>query len=199
MYTHRLQPMPIISTVVDKKSTLPITSQPIEYGFHRMFLGICLIARFQEAICHLSFVEGSDKKKTLDYLVQRWPGVPLSEASQITGETLRKALSAWQEDDATRSIKVLLKGTPFQSLVWKALLTLPRGTTRSYGEIANQIRRPQAARAVGQAVGDNPIALLIPCHRVIYQGRRIGGYRWGLRRKKRLLVHENPALNLGEV
>ncbi len=83
-----------------------------------------------------------------------------------------------------------LRGTPFQRRVWDELRAIPAGTTRSYGEIAARIGKPRAARAVGAAVGANPVSLLVPCHRALRTGGALGGYRWGLGRKRRLLELE---------
>jgi len=89
-----------------------------------------------------------------------------------------------------RSIQVLLKGTRFQVKVWEALLRIPEGTAVSYGELAKVVGRPGASRAVGNAVGKNPIAYLIPCHRVLRSSGQISGYRWGETRKRAILARE---------
>jgi AraC family transcriptional regulator of adaptative response/methylated-DNA-[protein]-cysteine methyltransferase len=83
-----------------------------------------------------------------------------------------------------------LRGTPFQRKVWDELRAIPAGATRSYGEIATRIGNPRAARAVGAAVGANPVSLLVPCHRAVRTGGALGGYRWGIERKRRLLELE---------
>ena len=83
-----------------------------------------------------------------------------------------------------------IRGTPFQLLVWRELLAIPEGSTRSYGEIAARIARPSAARAVGHANGSNPVSILIPCHRAIGANGDLTGYRWGLEIKKKLLAFE---------
>ena len=83
-----------------------------------------------------------------------------------------------------------VEGTAFQWAVWKALLRIPRGQTRSYGELAEQLGRPSASRAVARACASNPVAIVIPCHRVVRAGGEPGGYRWGVGRKKQLLARE---------
>ena len=87
-------------------------------------------------------------------------------------------------------IKIHIKGTDFQIKVWEALLKIPMGELSTYASIATSINNPNASRAVGSAIGDNPVAFIIPCHRVIQTGGGLGGYRWGLERKERLLASE---------
>jgi methylated-DNA-[protein]-cysteine S-methyltransferase len=88
-------------------------------------------------------------------------------------------------------------GTTFQKAVWRHLVTIPAGTTTTYGEVARRLRMPGASRAVGQAVGANPLPILIPCHRVLAAGSKLGGYSAGLRRKRWLLAHEGLAAREG--
>jgi methylated-DNA-[protein]-cysteine S-methyltransferase len=96
--------------------------------------------------------------------------------------------------DAIDSLQVGARGTPFQQAVWAQLRLIPVGTTISYGEMARRVGRPSAQRAVGMANGSNPIALIVPCHRVIRTGGALGGYGFGLDHKRWLLAHEAPAL-----
>jgi AraC family transcriptional regulator of adaptative response/methylated-DNA-[protein]-cysteine methyltransferase len=98
--------------------------------------------------------------------------------------------STGQPDDPQRPLGLLLKGTNFQIKVWNALLQIPRGRAVSYGDIAAHIGKPNAHRAVGTAVGANPIAWLIPCHRVLRKGGQLGGYRWGTTRKRAMIGWE---------
>ncbi|MEK9159344.1 MAG: methylated-DNA--[protein]-cysteine S-methyltransferase [Patescibacteria group bacterium] len=122
--------------------------------------GPCLIGMNKEGICELSFVDEV--------------GAALPEHSLFRGET------------PTLSIQ----GTPFQMKVWEALLKIPKGQTRSYADIARSVGSPKAVRAVGTACGKNKIAFLIPCHRVLASSGKLGGYRWGLDRKKAMLDWE---------
>jgi AraC family transcriptional regulator of adaptative response/methylated-DNA-[protein]-cysteine methyltransferase len=99
-------------------------------------------------------------------------------------------------DPRSRKVwRVAVTGTPFQLAVWRALVKIPFGATTTYGELAARLGRPGAARAVGQAVGANPIAVLIPCHRVLAANGRLGGYYWGPSCKRRLLQHEAALLS----
>jgi len=103
---------------------------------------------------------------------------------------LARQLFAEVPNSAKHRFSLYVRGTPFQVQVWRALLEIPAGEVSTYSEIATAIGRPTATRAVASAVGDNPIAWLIPCHRVIRKGGYLGGYRWGLPRKKVMLAWE---------
>jgi AraC family transcriptional regulator of adaptative response/methylated-DNA-[protein]-cysteine methyltransferase len=117
-----------------------------------------------------------------------WP-----EATIHTDHTLARKLvgSIFKQSDTPA---LLIRGTPFQLSVWRALLDIPEGKTTSYGELAASIRRPKASRAVGTAVGANRIAWLIPCHRVLRADGSIGGYRWGVDRKRAMLERESARI-----
>lgn len=106
------------------------------------------------------------------------------------GQCMEELEQYFQKKRASFSIPLRINGTPFQMRVWEALQTIPYGQTVSYGDIAKQIGCPKAVRAVGNAVGSNPITIVIPCHRVIRTGGGLGGYAWGIERKKWLLEHE---------
>lgn len=137
-----------------------------------------------------------------------WLGVHESDAfleSELRADYPRAELRAGNGDVQTLGRKILdyvlgdstelelpldIRATPFQSAVWSELCRIPRGATRSYGEIARRIGRPDASRAVGHANGSNPIAIVIPCHRAIGTNGSLTGYRWGIAYKRRLLEHE---------
>lgn len=165
----------------------------IRYGLQHTPFGKCLLATTERGICHLSFVEGSEGK-ALDALVADWSQARMIEdrraiaplAVRIFG---REALSS----PAAAPLKLHLRGTNFQLKVWEALLNIPAGAVTTYEQIAAGIGHPAALRAVGTAVGHNPIAYLIPCHRVIRKTGEFGNYRYGSARKKALLVKESVA------
>ncbi len=94
------------------------------------------------------------------------------------------------EPEAANEIRVVLRGTNFQLKVWQALLNIPTGSTVTYGDIANAIGKPTSSRAVGNAVGGNPVAFVIPCHRVLRESGALGGYRWGADKKQAILAWE---------
>lgn len=164
----------------------------LRYSFRESPFGECLVAETPRGICHLGFVDGDDKGSALEALRNNWKEATIREDSQA-GRKAVKQLFAPAQGTEQESIKVLLKGTNFQLKVWEALLRIPKGAVVSYGNIANAVGCPNAHRAVGTAVGQNPVAYLIPCHRVLRASGEIGGYRWGTARKRVLLATEGAA------
>lgn len=153
--------------------------ESIEYGYEESPFGRCLICTQKGAVVHLSF--GS----TLEEAKMNFPETPFIEKSQ---SSLIEAIFC---SGVTPSL--LLKGTAFQLEVWSCLMQIPRGTTWSYEEVAQCIGKKSAVRAAASAVARNPIAYLIPCHRVIRKSGALGQYRWGTPLKKRLLEHESTS------
>jgi len=162
----------------------------IEYGFHSTPFGECLIATTQRGICFLSFVEDEvTRESTLNILRNTWQNALLRERPSMTILKVNRIFSSSTFAEHG-PIKVLLQGTNFQLKVWEALLSIPRGAVTSYKALSGAIGHPGASRAVGNAVGDNPVAYLIPCHRVLRASGEIGGYRWGTPRKRAILALE---------
>ena len=173
----------------------------IRYGLHPTPFGECLIATTERGICHLSFVQTSEGN-TIDTLVADWKQAKMIEDYNITAPLIARIfpdistrLSATPETDsafykADQRLRLHLRGTNFQIKVWEALLNIPTGSVTTYEHIAAQIGNPNALRAVGTAVGHNPIAVLVPCHRVIRKAGDFGNYRYGTARKKALLTRE---------
>jgi len=160
----------------------------ILWGFHGSPFGECLVGTTPLGICWISFVNrpGEDP---LDEFRRNWPSARLVEEAGETGRLAERVFGgerAW----AGSPLPILLHGTRFQIQVWRALLEIPDGAMTTYGAVAHAIGSPGAARAVGRAVGGNRIAYLIPCHRVIRSTGDIGGYRWGVARKKAMLGRE---------
>lgn len=153
----------------------------IEYSVHNTPFGGAFVAITRRGICKVAFLGEQGIEQELHDLAMRWPHAQLVESNEHTTPVVRRIFRPSKVAD--RPLSLLVAGTNFQVNVWKALLHIPSGTVTSYSVIAAAIGRPRAARAVGLAVGANPIALLIPCHRVIQQSGRLGGYRWGERRK----------------
>ncbi len=159
----------------------------IAYGFYKSLFGDILIAETGKGICDLNFV--TNRRKAVHDFKLRWKNADLVE---------KKGKQAAQVQDffnkrAVPQHKILLdmKGTDFQIKVWKALLKIPSGQLLSYGDVARMIGKPKATRAVGTAIGKNPIACVIPCHRVIRKTGEIGQYRWGRIRKSKLIAWES--------
>ncbi len=161
----------------------------IEYGTGDTPFGRCLLGITQRGICHLAFLDEAGEAPALSHLRKLWPRARLARNDQRAASHLSRAFQL-DRSKAGKPIDAWVRGTEFQINVWRALLTLPHGCLTSYGEIARHIGQPSAARAVGAAVGSNPIAYLIPCHRVIRQSGVIGDYRWGHGRKRTLIAWE---------
>ncbi|HUK99874.1 MAG TPA: methylated-DNA--[protein]-cysteine S-methyltransferase [Nitrospirota bacterium] len=159
----------------------------IHYGFHPSPFGVCFIAVTNRGICCLDFVEDCDREKIAENLKKQWRLALTREDSAITRRYIDQIFGCLTTDTV---LPLHLKGTNFQIKVWKALLNIPRGMIASYENVAGLIRKPQAIRAVSNAIAHNPVAFVIPCHRVIRKTGAMGGYRWGLARKKAILAWE---------
>lgn len=158
----------------------------IRYGIHPTPFGKCLIGVTERGICHLGFVDGNEGK-AVDNLVAHWQQADMAEDYRATAPLVNRI---FLDPKADSPLNLHLRGTNFQIKVWEALLNIPTGTVTSYEHIAAQIGNPRAVRAVGSAVGDNPIAYLIPCHRVIRKSGEFGNYLYGSARKKAILARE---------
>lgn len=158
----------------------------IHYGIHPTPFGKCLIATTERGICHLGFVDGSEGN-AIDTLVEHWKQATMIEDFKTTAPLVNRIFLNGQADD---KLKLHLRGTNFQIKVWEALLNIPTGALTTYEHIAARIGNPRAVRAVGSAVGDNPVAYLIPCHRVIRKSGEFGNYLYGSARKKAILARE---------
>jgi len=157
----------------------------IEWGVHATPFGKAFVAVTSRGICGLSFAE--NPKKALAEFKDQWSG---AEWKENPAGTLKIIYQLFGTGFRKGEIKVLLRGTEFQVKVWEALLKIPTGFVQSYQDVAQAIQKPKASRAVGTAVGQNAIAYLIPCHRVIRETGILGDYRWGSSRKKAMLGWE---------
>jgi AraC family transcriptional regulator of adaptative response/methylated-DNA-[protein]-cysteine methyltransferase len=160
----------------------------ISYGVAETHFGFAFIAASDKGICQLGFLENRDCSHELERLAKRWPEARLLE-NHADIHRLAKSLFSHQ-GSPDRPLSLLVSGTNFQINVWLALLNIPEGKLVSYAQVAKAIQRPDAVRAVGNAVGANPIAFLIPCHRVIHNSGELDGYRWGGIRKRALIAWE---------
>lgn len=159
----------------------------IRHGVHDSPFGPCLLMHTERGICGLAFLDEGDDGRTLAGMASRWPNAHLVSDPAPGAELAARAFAAGGVGD---SLTLLLHGTPFQIQVWQALLRIPSGAVTNYQALAGYIGRPGAARAVGTAGGANPIAYLVPCHRVIRKSGALGGYHWGLGRKLAMLTEE---------
>jgi AraC family transcriptional regulator of adaptative response/methylated-DNA-[protein]-cysteine methyltransferase len=170
----------------------------ITWGVHPTPFGESLIASTRRGICRLSFIEESGREAALEEMRAGWPQAQFRRDQADTAPLIARA---FDPANRTRPLHLWVKGSNFQIKVWEALLRIAPGRLVSYRDIASSIGVPQAARAVGGAVGANPVAVLIPCHRVIRSAGELGDYRWGLNRKRALIAREaaySPAAELAE-
>jgi len=165
----------------------------IAYGVHPSPFGDCLLAVTGRGLCGLSFVDEASPESSLKDLQHRWPRARFLEDRARTAAMIRHIFGS-PEEQKRAPLPLLLKGTNFQIKVWEALLRIPSGSVTSYHRLAGTIGKPAASRAVGSAVGANPIAYLIPCHRVILSTGAFGNYRYGTTRKKAILGWEQAQL-----
>lgn len=160
----------------------------LRYGFASSPFGRVLAANSARGLAYLAFVDGSDER-ALAELSRRWPRASLERDDAAAAQVARQAFSG-----QGGRIRLAPVGTNFQVKVWQALLELGSRGPTSYGELAAAIGSPGACRAVGQAVGANPVAWLIPCHRVLRRDGELGGYHWGVERKRAMLAWEHAAI-----
>lgn len=160
----------------------------IHYSFNDSPFGPLIIASTPKGICYLAFFDNG-QEEAINLLRNRLPKADFQERSEAVHTD---ALGIFQKDwSKLNEIKLHLRGTDFQLKVWECLLKIPQGNLSSYGRIAQQIGHTRASRAIGTAIGSNPVAFLIPCHRVIQSSGKLGGYMWGEVRKSALIGWEN--------
>jgi len=159
----------------------------INYSFAGSPFGSMLVASTTKGICHIAFAD--DAGEALKTLKKKFPNASYKQMADIIQQN---AMFIFMNDwTKLHHIKLHLKGTPFQIKVWETLLKIPMGRLSTYGSIAKKINIPNASRAVGTAIGDNPVAFLIPCHRIIQSTGLIGGYHWGSTRKTAMIGWES--------
>jgi AraC family transcriptional regulator of adaptative response/methylated-DNA-[protein]-cysteine methyltransferase len=158
----------------------------INYSFAETIFGDIIVASTPKGICNLAFYD--DEQQALENLFAAFPNASFK---QRTDQLQQQALHVFRKDSSELSqVKLHLKGTPFQIKVWESLLKIPMGKFTTYGNLAQYLQNPNASRAVGSAIGDNPVAFIIPCHRVIQSTGNFGQYHWGSLRKTAMLGWE---------
>jgi AraC family transcriptional regulator of adaptative response/methylated-DNA-[protein]-cysteine methyltransferase len=167
-------------------------SLSINYSFAKSPFGDVIVASTPKGICYLAFAD--EQEDALNILKEKFPN---ARYSQMADKMHLNAISVFSHDRSEpEEIKLHLKGTVFQLKVWKALLEIPLGGLCTYRDIASKLGNPNASRAVGNAIGSNPVAILIPCHRVIRSSGEFGGYHWGPTRKAAIIGWETAGNTL---
>jgi len=165
----------------------------MRFGFHPSPFGEAILVATDRGLAGLGFVDGGDRQAALADLMRRWPRAHYSEDAAATAPLARRIFdpARWQAD---QPLRIVLIGTDFEVRVWQTLLRIPRDRATTYSDIARHIGRPKACRAVGAAVGRNPISFVVPCHRVLGRSGALTGYHWGLTRKQAILGWEAGTL-----
>ena len=161
----------------------------IYWGWFDSPFGLSLVMGTEKGICGIGFASEAGEEATMEDLVSRWPGAEFIEDPMMLRPWVLDAFGAG--DQMTEKVPLYMIGAPFQIKVWEALLAIPSGHVTTYSEIAESIGNPRAVRAVGTAVGRNPVSWLIPCHRALRKSGGLGGYHWGLPVKRALLAYES--------
>lgn len=161
----------------------------LSYGFHPSPFGIALVIATPRGLAGLAFADPGEERAALTDMTRRWPKATYVEDRAMTAPIAQRIFdqAQWCAD---QPLRVVLIGTDFELRVWETLLTIPMGRATTYSDIAAKIKSPKASRAVGAAVGKNPISFVVPCHRVLGKSGAITGYHWGLTRKRAMLGWE---------
>src|SRR3954452_20869193 len=161
----------------------------IAYGFHPSPFGMALVMATDRGLCGLAFADPGDEKAAFADMSGRWRKAKYVEDRERTGPVAQRIFdpNLWRAD---RPLRVVLIGTDFEVRVWEALMKIPFGRLTSYSDLASHVDSPKAARAVGAAVGKNPVCFVVPCHRVVGKSGALTGYHWGLTRKRAILGWE---------
>jgi AraC family transcriptional regulator of adaptative response/methylated-DNA-[protein]-cysteine methyltransferase len=159
------------------------------FGFHPSPFGSALVMATERGLAGLAFADTGEERAALADMKARWPRAAYVEDSARTAAIARRIFdsSQWQQD---KPLRVVLIGTDWEVRVWETLLQIPMGRLATYSDIASKIRKPAAARAVGAAVGKNPVSFVVPCHRVVGKSGDLTGYHWGITRKRAMLGWE---------
>lgn len=169
----------------------------MRYGFHISPFGLALIMVTDRGLAGLAFCDPAGERAALEDMTSRWPNATYVEDMAATSPYAARIFdpARWTSDEPLR---VVMIGTDFQIRVWDALLKIPMGAARSYSSIAGEIGNPKASRAVGAAVGANPVSFVVPCHRAVGKSGALTGYHWGLTRKRAILGWEAGQLTAAD-
>ncbi|MFT3988742.1 methylated-DNA--[protein]-cysteine S-methyltransferase [Aestuariivirga sp.] len=161
----------------------------IRWGFHDCPFGRALVMVTEMGLCGLAFADHGTERAALADMMKRWPEADYVEDTRATGPVAQRIFETgnWQPE---QPLRVVFIGSDFEIRVWETLLRIPLGAATTYSDIAAHLGKPSAARAVGTAVGKNPISFVVPCHRVLGKSGSLCGYHWGLTRKRAILGWE---------
>jgi AraC family transcriptional regulator of adaptative response/methylated-DNA-[protein]-cysteine methyltransferase len=161
----------------------------ITYGFHPSPFGLALVLATERGLCGMAFADAGDETAAFADMSGRWPKATYVEDRERTEPLAQRIFDPklWRPD---RPLRVVLIGTDFEVRVWETLLSVPFGKLTTYSDVAAKVHAPKAARAVGAAVGKNPLCFVVPCHRVVGKSGELTGYHWGLTRKRAILGWE---------
>jgi AraC family transcriptional regulator of adaptative response/methylated-DNA-[protein]-cysteine methyltransferase len=161
----------------------------IRFGFHPSPFGSALVMATERGLAGLAFADPGEEPAALADMKRRWPRATYVEDSARTAAVAKRIFdpSQWQP---SQPLRVVLIGTDWEVRVWEALMQIPMGRLVTYSDIAGKVRSPAAARAVGAAVGKNPVSFVVPCHRVVGKSGELTGYHWGITRKRAMLGWE---------
>jgi AraC family transcriptional regulator of adaptative response/methylated-DNA-[protein]-cysteine methyltransferase len=161
----------------------------LRYGFHASPFGEAIVVAAPRGLAGLGFVDDGDREAALADMRRRWPRAAFEPDEAATAPLARRAFEPdlWRPD---APLRVVMIGSDFEVRVWETLLRVPLGRATTYGDIAARLGKPTAARAVGAAVGRNPISFVVPCHRVLGRSGALTGYHWGLERKQAIIGWE---------
>jgi AraC family transcriptional regulator of adaptative response/methylated-DNA-[protein]-cysteine methyltransferase len=163
----------------------------ISFGLADSPFGTCLIAENPRGICYLGFMDNAAGKPAAGLLHNRWPNAALQRDDTVAGRLAERIFN--RHPSSGQPLRAHVRGTAFQLRVWRALLTIQPGMLVSYGRLAGLLGNPGAARSTGTAIGQNPLAYLIPCHRVVRESGLTGGYHWGIDRKRAMIIRESAS------
>jgi len=162
----------------------------VRYGRGTTMLGKAVVFVTDKGVCSLRLVDRQALAEILGEAQGKYPGAQLREDALAAKRAFHQ-IDAWLAGQlGPRELRLDLRGTPFQLRVWNTMLRVPHGKTCSYSDLARRVGKPRAVRAVAAACARNPVGLLVPCHRIVRQDGSLGGYYWGLDKKRQLLAHE---------
>ncbi len=161
----------------------------ISWGFHPCPFGIALLMVTERGLAGLAFADAGEEAKALADMCERWPAAQFEESQHLTAPYVSRIFepNKWSEE---QPLRVVFIGTDFEIRVWQTLLKIPMGKATTYSEIASNLGNSKASRAVGTAVGNNPLSFVVPCHRVLGAKGNMCGYHWGITRKRAILGWE---------